>query len=386
MSSKKILMACRNYWHSPFQVGSNHLAREFVRRDWEVAFISEPISPLHWLGGASPELRDRLALYRSGGRRDLDGRVWAYAPGTLLPAHNRPLLRSDWVHRNWVRLTWPNAVSQARRSGFGEVDLIYFDSIIQPFWLEAIRHRKSVFRVTDNNTSFETATAASQQLEQELARAVDLVVYPAVQLEPYVRELQPKQMLHLPNGVDFEHFAGADRALPPEYAHIPRPIAVYVGAMNIWFDYELVNRAAAELPDVSFVLIGPDQMARPRLQHLPNLHLLGRKLFDEVPAYLYNADVGIIPFDVKGHADLIHNTNPLKLYEYMACGLPVVSVEWDEMRTLQSPARLCGSPEQFIQGIRAALATPGSPESCREYARGQDWQQRVAGLIAALDL
>jgi hypothetical protein len=70
---KKILMVCNNYWTSPFQVGSHHLARAFVKRGWEVAFISEPVSPFHGLRGLHPELRERFAYYRAGGVRDPAG-------------------------------------------------------------------------------------------------------------------------------------------------------------------------------------------------------------------------------------------------------------------------------------------------------------------------
>ncbi|MBE0449011.1 MAG: glycosyltransferase, partial [Actinobacteria bacterium] len=256
MKRKKILVASANHWTSSFQVGTHHLARGFVEAGWDVAFISAPISPLHLLGGINQELCERFAIYRSSGYYDRGGHLWTYVPAALLAPHNKPLLRTRWVHWHWASLTWPNVVKKVIRAGFGEVDLLYFDSIHQLFWLNYIAHKKSLLRVADNNAGFERSTPAARELERELVQSVDAVIYTAEQLKEYVESMKPKRMLHVPNGVNFKHFANGPRSLPSEYNDIPKPIAIYVGAIDVWFDYELVNQAAQELPEVSFVLIG----------------------------------------------------------------------------------------------------------------------------------
>src|SRR5579864_3792432 len=111
MDRKRALMACSNDWESPFQVGSHHLARGLVRAGYDVAFISDPISPWHLCRGWTADLRRRLAIYRAGGRRALDGHVWAYVPAAFLTPHNKPLLRSQAVLRSWQRWTWPNVAA-----------------------------------------------------------------------------------------------------------------------------------------------------------------------------------------------------------------------------------------------------------------------------------
>jgi glycosyltransferase involved in cell wall biosynthesis len=143
--------------------------------------------------------------------------------------------------------------------------------------------------------------------------------------------------------------------------------------MEQWFDFALVSRATERLSDVSFVLIGPNRLATERLPPRPNLHLLGSRPFAELPAYLHNADVGIIPFDVKNCGELVHSINPLKMYEYMACGLPVVAVAWDELQHLQSPARLCDTTEEFIRAIADAVSQPYDRNSSVRFAREHDW-------------
>lgn len=375
MAIKKILMAASNAWNSVFQVGSHHLAREFLKMGYEVAFISDPISPFHLLGGSG--LRERLELYRSGGIRKEN--LWAYTPATILPPHNKPLLRSEWIYRHWHQLTIPSVVKKAEQNGFGEVDILYFDTPIQSFWLKHIRARKTVYRMVDCNAGFKKTTAAQLKLEQELIDHVDLVVCSAKTLVDSIQG-NPKRVELLPNGVPLAHFSKPGK-IPPEYANIPKPIAIYVGAIEYWFDFSLIAQLAKELPQVSFVSIGPvKQNSLPRLK---NLHFLGSRPYSEVPNYLQFADVGLIPFDVKNYPDLIHNVNPLKLYEYMASGLPVVATRWKELENIESPAFLCQDCEEFKTNLLRALQSKNA-DLVRRYVATLDWSTRAQQLIAAL--
>lgn len=386
MSRPKLLMACANYWRSPFQVGSHHLARGFVKAGWDVAFVSDPISPFHLLEGLSPELKERFRIYRQGGVTDLEGGVWAYVPATLLSPHNKPILRSEWVHRHWSSLSRPNVVDVVRAHGFGEVELLYLDSVNQSFWVGQVRHQRSVFRVADSNAGFRKFTPTMKQLERELASSVDVVVYSAKNLRAHVEHLNPKSSLHLPNGVDFGHFARPSPGIPDDLRAIPRPIAVYVGAMDAWFDFRLIEAAVAQLPDINFVLIGPDHLARRRLRAAPNLHLLGRRPYGDLPRYLHHSDVGLIPFDVAGHRELVHSVNPLKLYEYLAAGLPVVATAWSELSNLGSPAELAVTHDEFIKAVRKAVTVPPDRDRLQRYAARAEWSERVGELSRLLEL
>jgi glycosyltransferase involved in cell wall biosynthesis len=384
MARKRLLMACPNYWLSTFQVGSHHLARAFVRAGWDVAFLSDPISPLHLCEGLTPDLKRRLALWQAGGRYDLDGRLWTYIPAALLTPHNKPLLRSHYVHRHWHRWTWPDVTRTVRRQGFGKVDLLYLDSPYQSFWLDAITYRQAVYRIADYHPHYAKYTAAARACECAMAQRVDLVAYPSHRLKDYARELGARRMLYLPNGVPYEQYAGPRQPVPREYRNLAGPIAVYMGVIPAWFHFAWVREAARRLPEVAFVLVGPDQLARSELGGIANIHILGMRDNAAVPAYLQHADVGLIPFDLARNPQGVEVLNPQKLYAYLASGLPVVSSAWKEIQELGSPARVCTSVDEFVTAIRQAIASPGDAGRYRRYAAGFDWGHRVATLLGAL--
>jgi glycosyltransferase involved in cell wall biosynthesis len=220
---------------------------------------------------------------------------------------------------------------------------------------------------------------------EDAARRVDLVTYSAEDLAADVDALRPRRRLHLPNGVDVRHFAER-RLTPADYASIPAPRVVYVGAMAEWFDFELLAYAARQRPGLSFVMIGPPELARRRLPELPNLHVIGARPWEQLPAYLQHAAVGLIPFDIRNHRDLVRGVNPLKLYEYAAAGLPVVSVAWPELQRLNAPIELAQEPADFIQAIDRMVASPPLPDALRAFSALHDWEAALDRLLESLGL
>jgi hypothetical protein len=382
--SKKVFVISTNHWTSPFQVGTHELTKEFIKAGWKVAFISDPISPLHLLKTNNSSIYSRFNIYMSGGEFYYYDQLWTYIPFTLLPPQNVPILRSKFIYENWNKFTFPNVYKKICKIGFDEVDLIYFDGYVHAFWLDKIKYKKSVLRIADVTSGFPKYTKHSENIERELARSVDLVVYTAHNLSSYVSNLSPKKSYYLSNGVNFDHFHNGSRQMPEEFIKIPEPRIVYIGAMDFWFNFELLQFAADQLPEYSFILIGNDSIAKLKFKNRKNIYLLGTRPYNDIPMYLHNSNVGIIPFNYKDFPLLVNSINPLKLYQYFACGLPVVAAKWDELLNINSPAVLYKDKDKFVQLLRKTLAEIVDIDSLISFARKADWSNKYKELIDEL--
>jgi glycosyltransferase involved in cell wall biosynthesis len=227
------------------------------------------------------------------------------------------------------------------------------------------------------------------QVEADICRRADLVFATAHNLVEKTEQFT-SQVCYLPNGVDFHLFSTQPAQPPADLVDIPKPRLIYVGVIGAWFDFELVEFASQSLPGCSFVIIGPVeggshvQVGIEKLDRRDNIYLLGSRPFAQVPRYLNNSQVGLIPF-VKN--ELTDSINPIKLFEYAAAGLPIVSRDLDETRALQSPALLYASPAEFIGGIQKALKDNNTLERAgREFGRRNSWRRRYRMIKNKLKL
>lgn len=160
----------------------------------------------------------------------------------------------------------------------------------------------------------------------------------------------------IPNGVDVDLFR-EDRPRP---ADLPAgPVALYVGTLHTWrIDVPLVLALAEGAPDVQIVLVGPNSLPKEvteRLECSPNLHLLGPRPYDQVPAYLQHADVVVIPHLVDAFTESL---DPIKAYECLAAGRPTVATPVAGFRELGPPV-VVADREDFVSATLAALSSAG---------------------------
>jgi glycosyltransferase involved in cell wall biosynthesis/uncharacterized SAM-binding protein YcdF (DUF218 family) len=194
----------------------------------------------------------------------------------------------------------------------------------------------------------------------------------------------------IPAGVDLVKFDAAQRvvAAPPELAAIPAPRAGYVGTVGRVFDQALLCEAARALPGVQFVLVGPVSVEVAALQAMPNVHLLGPKAHDEIPACIAAFDVTLVPYLRTRYTESVYSC---KLNEYLAVGKPVVTTDLPEMRryAAEHPGVLAVVPDAagFVQAIREALGPAGedgAPGRRRQAAERNSWARRYHDIVGVI--
>jgi glycosyltransferase involved in cell wall biosynthesis len=224
------------------------------------------------------------------------------------------------------------------------------------------------------------------EMEGELLKKVDLVITTSGELQKR-KSNGIRSSLLIPHGVDVEHFAGRPTAATPATAALavlPRPVVGFFGVINDWVDLALIDRMAGLRKDWSWVLIGPHQTNTDILRKHSNVVLLGKVPYETLPGYAACFDVGIIPFVVN---DLTINVNPLKLLEYLACGLPVVSTPIPEAAKYGKLVSIAGTPEAFVSAIESLLGE-NTCEKITErisVARSNSWDSRAEVLSAHID-
>ncbi|HYR75271.1 MAG TPA: glycosyltransferase [Pyrinomonadaceae bacterium] len=280
---------------------------------------------------------------------------------------------------------------EARDALFNSLDALRRDVLLGatvafvqlPFWWPLVNEARNqfawpvVYDCMDHHRGFSTNKQSKPDQEHDLLASADLVVTSSDFLGEQACQ-HSSNVLMVRNACDYEHFANVGQA------NGVRRVVGYYGAIADWFDSDLVADLAERRPDWNFLLVGSTFSGDiGRLARLPNVVLPGEKPYSEIPGWLSRFDVAIIPFK---RGPLTDATNPVKAYEILAGGKPLVSVPIPEMTAFASLVRLASTAEEFEKEITAALDENG-PELVakrRAFASEHTWQKRYEILAPAV--
>jgi glycosyltransferase involved in cell wall biosynthesis len=195
--------------------------------------------------------------------------------------------------------------------------------------------------------------AAVDKLERQLLNTAQLVIVTASRLKTTM--LGRHANVHLiPNACETQHFRKVTEIRTPAsvIAKLPRPRIGFVGALAYWCDLDLIEYLARNRPHWNFVFIGPQHTDVHQLKTLPNIHLIGRIPYSMLPTYMTGIDVFINPYK---QDDIAKSCSPLKVFEYLAAGKPVVSVPMPEVMRFAPHVRIAGDYREFLMSIEELL-------------------------------
>lgn len=333
----RVLFLSHSHAFGPFRVGSHHYARALAQAGADVVHLSTPISLAHRVTGRV----DSAAPVPVGAHRDEVG-VLHIVPRTTLPAPYGAFR----VGRELSRLGIP----------------LGFDAVLldQPLlWDDTVRQLapRLVYRPTDAYPS-----GVKNRLQQRILCAADGVVATSDNVLRGLGALTCPSLV-IENGVD------AARFTPPVTQ--PRPATcVYIGALDARFDGSQVDAWARAHPSVRFVIAGPVPTPAP-MEPAANVELLGPVAYEDLPALLESARVGLLPLS---DDPLNAGRSPMKLYEYLAAGLAVVARETPVITSAEEAGLFtyAGSGDAEA-AFRRALDYPTPNQAGMQRAARESW-------------
>ena len=284
---------------------------------------------------------------------------------------NQVLVRN--VLRRWIRSL-----------GFRDLVVWIYTPFSEPV-LSGIPYSLAVYECVDEFRAAKGFVRAAivGEMEDSLLKKADLTIVTHQNLLDR-RKAICKDTFCVPNGADtnlFGSIALDESPAPPLLADIPRPRIGFVGHIQYWIDFKLIRFLAERKPEWSFVLVGPVGPLADTgpVKSLRNVRFLGRQPQNDVPRFLKGIDVCLNPYHT---GELANHCSPLKLYEYLAAGKPIVSTEMPEAHKFGEDVRVGKSYDEILAKCEVIVEGLPEPRSCVEArisrARQHSWTNRFA--------
>lgn len=357
----------------------NHFALRLAELGAEILYVEQPVSLTRF--ARQRRLPDR---YRPQ-IRSVHERIQVMTPSPVVPGSMKSDLIAELVGRQIG-----GAVSEFLRQNRWDRYACWHRL---PASLYATRHLEPApamraYDMTDDYSTYVSGQRAEnvRRRERELLQMVDLVLVTSPALLR-LGTAHNKNIFFIPNGVDYELFAqvGTPAAQrDPSVAHLKSPVIGYVGLIKDWINLDLVAQISERWPG-QVLFVGPfDAGMEEKARAIPGIHWTGFVERSNLIGYLEAMDICTIPFHVN---DQTRASYPLKLWEYMATGRPVVSTDLPAARAGEDLVDIARSEGEFVALIDWLLTQgedPARGQARRDLARQYSWDNLFQSLLTHL--
>lgn len=236
----------------------------------------------------------------------------------------------------------------------------------------------------DNYAAFTWADVDLLKQENKIIKKANIITCSATLLYEKIKKLNKNTFL-LPNAADFEHFnkdySPSNLFLSKKLNKNNKAVIGFIGAIYEWLDLDLLKHLITTRQDWLFLFIGPQQAGlKTNFLNKENVKSLGIKSYQELPQYLSLFDVCLIPFKVN---EVTECANPIKMWEYMSAGKPIVSTPIPEAEKLKQIIYIAKDKYQFIDKIEKALDEKEKNIKTKRIlmAKGNTWEHRAEELL-----
>lgn len=362
--TRDIVLLSTADWDNPFWTNKQHVAVELAKQGHRVLYIDS--LGLRRPSASSQDLRRigqriRKALRPPAQVRD---RIYVWSPVAI------PFQKYGAV-RAFNRLLFSRALTAMLKRLKMRHDLLWTYNPLTTRLIDLNLFQQVVYHCVDEiKAQPGMPVAILEAAEKALCETADLIFATSHHLTETRKKWNP-HTYYFSNVADFDHFHRAcDPAtpIPDDLLSIPSPRIGFIGAISGYkVDFALLRAVALARPHWSIVLIGKvgegDPWTDPSmLQAIPNMYLLGPRDYKVLPNYLKGFDVAILP---NTRNEYTRSMFPMKFFEYLAAGKPIVSVELDALKEFRDVVYLAKTPGLFIQGIEKALRGETAPLEAR---------------------
>ncbi|MBW6518669.1 MAG: glycosyltransferase [ANME-2 cluster archaeon] len=238
-----------------------------------------------------------------------------------------------------------------------------------------------IYDFIDNRLGFTEVPRWMKYYIELLMKKSDVVTTSSKNLYENALSNGAKKVFLVRNAVDIDHFQNQKHNIPFDIKLLQKPIIGYVGALYEWFDFELIEKIALKFVASSILLIGPvhpEQLSNiSALKKYENIHVIGARSYNDLPNYISQFDVAIIPFKVN---DLTNYVNPVKLYEYLASDKTVVSTSLPDIFEYEDIVYIAQDHDTFIRAIEKALNN-NKKRNYVDFLINNTWDKRAETMI-----
>ncbi len=270
---------------------------------------------------------------------------------------------------------------------FSDIIAWSFFPFVSLYW-QNLGQKFTIFDAVDNWLNHSSYQKYKEQLKASydlIEKQADLIFTVSPNLVHFFGD-QPN-VYWLPNGVDTKHYSQKFSLINRDIADIPKPVIGYIGVIQDRVDLKLLEHLAVANPSKSIVLVGPvwneQDEAKKALDAYENVYFLGYKTYQEAPMYIQQFNIGIIPHT---KVDFSSSTNPMKMYEYLACGKPVVATQDAGTENVENMIAIASSFEDFNLKVNELLESDSKElqRQRQDYVKKYSWISTVDKMIDLL--
>lgn len=376
MIKDRLIICLASAWD--YDPTSKHHLMRLLSRDNHVLWVN--YHGTRKPGVTRADVSSALRVLRRVGRgiERISDTMWQMTP-LVVPGATGPTARriNEWLLLKQIQ----RALRIVERTKAGPRQVWSFAPDV-PFLVGQLSEEKFVYYCVDDYPRFQCHDEDRiRAAETDLLRRADVVIATSQPLAEEKRRIRPDVHL-VRHGVDFERFACAWRGsltCPEDLAALPRPRIGFFGLIHHWIDLALIKEVAQRRPAYSFVLIGDARSDTGVLDGATNIHLLGRRPYQALPAYCAHFDAALLPFACN---EMTRSINPIKMHEYLAAGLPVVSTPLPEAARYSPAIRVAETAREFAAACDAAIAMPAKSRgsAIAKLVEGETWESRIERL------